>query len=51
MRVEDLQNVELNTLIDAGYRFILKVGLIDGVDEFDKPEDIINGKVSTLCES
>lgn len=47
-RVEDLQPFMINKLIDNGLRFILKASLIEGVDEFDKPEEVLNGKVYTV---
>ena len=45
LRVEEVGPHNLNKLIDQGRRFILKGGLIDGVDEFDRLEDVLNGKV------
>lgn len=50
-KIEDVTPDNINKLIDQGNRFILKSGLLDGVDEFDDLEEVLHGKVSTLCES
>lgn len=50
-KVEDVRPDNINKLIDQGRRFVLKSGLLEGVDEFDDVEDILNAKVSTIPES
>lgn len=50
-QVEEVKPDNINKLIDQGRRFILKSGLIEGVDEFDDMEDVLNGKISTLPEN
>lgn len=50
-KIEDVTPDNINKLIDQGNRFILKSGLLDGVDEFDDLEEVLHGKVSALCES
>ncbi len=49
-KVEDITPDNINKLIDQGNRFVLKSGLLDGVDEFDNLEEVLNGKVPTLCK-
>lgn len=50
-QVKEVKPDNINKLIDQGRRFILKSGLIEGVDEFDSMEDVLNGKISTLPEN
>ena len=47
-KVEDVRPENLNALIDQGKRFVLKSGLIDGVDEFDNLNEVLNDKVYTI---
>ncbi len=47
-RVEDLQPYMINKLIDNGIRFVLKSSLLEGVDVYDKIEEVLDGEVHSL---